>query len=446
MPNTLFGRLLLASLIVLGLYFTLMGYIASQLFIDNRVASKHEQLRLQNQVLLSAAQFGDNTIELPEELREARFDTYESGLYGYISSENGDIIWSSYSAHSVPIDPQLLIVSNPTPGKAQFLETAEYFVYHYNVLWEFIDDQPQLLTFSVLEDRRPTQQTINQFQQRLSLWLSAIGAVLIVMLLLLLRWGTQPLRQLARKLKQVESGEADRLEGNYPLELHAVTHNLNELLVAERRQRERYRATLADLAHSLKTPLAVIRAELDGGGEEQALTATLIADQTSRMDEIISHQLQRAVASGPRHLGETVDIEACVERLILALEKVYAEKHIAFILKVPHQAVFKGDERDLIEVMGNLLDNACKACKNSIEVTVQNNKQSLHIAIHDDGDGIPAALRDQLVKRGVRADLRSSGQGIGLDVARDIIQSYGGEMTIAESHLGGALFQISLPA
>lgn len=440
MTNTLFGRLLLASLVVLGLCFTLMGYIASQLFIENIVAAKHEQLRLQNHVLLSAAQFGDSNIELPEDLREARFDEYESGLYGFITNQTGNILWSSYSAHSITIDQQLLAFSDPEPGKAQFLQTADYFVYHYNVLWEYIVDQPQLLTFSVLEDRRPTQKTIGEFQRRLSIWLSAIGILLIVILLLVLRWGTQPLRQLARKLKQVESGETNRLEGDYPVELRAITNNLNELLVAEQRQRERYRATLADLAHSLKTPLAVIRSELDGSKEQ-----ALIVEQTGRMDDIISHQLQRAVISAPRHLGETVNIEACVKRLSLALEKVYAEKQITFTIRSQNQAVFKGDERDLIEIMGNLLDNACKACNNTIEVIVHCNKQQLTITIHDDGDGIPASLRDQLIKRGVRADLRSSGQGIGLDVARDIIQSYGGEMTIGESHLGGALFQINLP-
>lgn len=440
MPNTLFGRLLLASLVILGFYFSLMGYIASQLFVENISITKREQLRLQNHVLLSAAQFGDDDIEMPEDLREARFDEYESGLYGFITNQAGDILWSSYSAHSMTIDKQLLTVSDLQPGEARFLTTADYFVYHYNVRWEFIVDHPQLLTFSVLEDRRPSQAIIVQFQQRLSIWLLGIGTLLIVVLLLVLRWGTHPLRQLARKLKQVETGETDRLEGAYPVELRAITKNLNELLDTEQRQRERYRATLADLAHSLKTPLAVIRAELDGSKEQ-----ALIVEQTSRMDEIISHQLQRAVVSAPRHLAETVNIEACAKRLILALEKVYAEKQIAFTIKSQQQAIFKGDERDLIEIMGNLLDNACKACHRNIEVIVHTDEQQLTIAIHDDGEGIPPSLRAQLVKRGVRADLRSSGQGIGLDVARDIIQSYGGEMTIGESPMGGALFQISLP-
>ena len=449
MPNTLFGRLILASLLFLSLFFGSLGYIIDQVYSDHIAANKQEQLRLQNYILISSAQFSGDSISLPEELREARFDQYESGLYGFISDQQGQILWSSYSAHSVTIDNSLLQDPDAKPGLATFLTATDYYRYHYSVLWEYIEDKPQLLTFTVLEDTANTQAMKAAFKKQLQLWLAIIGVALIGILLLVLRWGTQPLRQLAVKLKQVESGESSRLEGNYPRELQGITNNLNELLAAEQRQRERYHSTLSDLAHSLKTPLAVIQAELES--DSPAIEQPLIAEQTQRMNEIIKHQLQRAVVTTPYKLGETVAVEPCINRLSNVLTKVYASKNISFMLDINDDAVFKGDQRDLMEVLGNLIDNACKACVNTIKIDAKlsnltdTRDSGLTINIHDDGKGIPVHLRSQLIKRGLRADTRDSGQGIGLDVARDIIESYHGQLTIDESPLGGALFRINFP-
>ncbi len=437
MPNTLFGRVFIASFLVLSFFFGFLGYIINQLSLDNVYASKQEQLRLQNNILLSSAIIGDNTIELPEELRESRFEDYESGLYGYISDSQGKIYWSSYSAHSLDIDQSLLLSSINEAGKAEYLIVPDYFVYHYNVRWEVKADKPELFTFTVLEDSRPTLDNIADFQQGLRLWLIGIGLVLITLLMIILRWGTKPLRQLARNLKQIESGLKDSIEGRYPLELKSVTKNLNTLINNERTQRERYHSTLADLAHSLKTPLAVIQTEL-----ETHLNNPLIAEQTQRMDEIIKHQLQRAVISTQHGLSDNILVEDCVDRLVNAMEKVYADKGIAFVIDIDQGSFFKGDARDLMEVLGNLLDNACKACNQQVQIRAANTDKLLQIEIHDDGSGIKPEYREQLIQRGQRADTQHSGQGIGLNVAHDIIESYQGKLIIEQSPIGGALFTI----
>lgn len=442
MPNTLFGRLLVASLILLGLYFSFIGVVIDRLFQENIVTSKHQQLRLQNSVLLSAAQFtDDDSIALPEDLRESRFDDFESGLYGFITNPQGNILWSSYSAHNLPVDPIIFTTTKEQPGTRIFSQTPEYFVYQHFVLWEFIEDQPQLLNFSVLEDKRPTLEKFALFEQRLSIWLTGVGITLIALLLLILRWGTAPLRQLEKSLKQVEAGESNLLEGRFPVELRGITNNLNELLLTEKRQRERYQSTLSDLAHSLKTPLAVIQAELESKTSELAL----ITEQCQRMDDIITHQLQRAVVATPHKLGETVSIKDSVERITKALNKVYASKGLQCDNLIDDRAFFKGDQRDLMEVLGNILDNAYKACTQQVQVQANVVDNKLIIVIHDDGPGIPADQRQHLIKRGLRADTRYSGQGIGLDVARDIIESYQGILKIDESPLGGAFFEIHFP-
>ena len=166
---------------------------------------------------------------------------------------------------------------------------------------------------------------------------------------------------------------------------------------------------------------------------------------TRRMDEIIKHQLQRAVVVSPHGLIEAISIESCVDRLVSAMKKVYAEKHLAFEINIAENAVFKGDQRDLMEVLGNLIDNACKASNSKVAVTANNMPPGLNIEIHDDGSGIPISSRENLIKRGHRADTRYVGQGIGLDVANDIVGSYNGKLEIAQSLLGGALIIIRLP-
>lgn len=448
MPNTFFGRLFITSLIVLGLFFGLIYYIISQLSLDNIHQSKQEQLRLQNYVLLSSTQIGDSGIELPEEFREARFDQFESGLYGFIS-DNYQRYASTYSAHSIEVDHSLLSTRLSKSGQSEFVVTEDYFVFRYMVQWEIIDDAPQLLTFTVLEDKGPTLEAYRSFQRTMRHWLTGVGLMLIALLLITMRWGTKPLRQLANSVKQIEQGKQDQIKGTYPLELRGVTRNINQLINAERKQRERYHSTLADLAHSLKTPLAVIQTELESQGSREKFnpsTQSLLAEQIQRMDEIIKHQLQRAVIASSSKMLESTAVQPCVDRLVSAMTKVYADKHIQFDLQLASQCFFKGDQRDLMEVLGNILDNACKACDSKVKVVADNSGQNLLLEVHDDGPGIPETNREQIIQRGQRADTRHTGQGIGLAVSRDIADSYGGKLTLLDSPLGGARILVEFSA
>ena len=439
MINTLFGRLLVASVLVLSLFLGLIDYTVNQLTLENAYETQQEKLRLQNHALLYSARISNDQIELPDDLREVRFDEYESGLYGFVSDIDGSILWQSYSAASLTFDRSIFQTTLNKPGTSQYEIVPGYFAYHHLVSWEIIGDIPQQIIFTVLEDNRPILKNIDLLQQRLRLWLLIIGLLLTALLMLILRWGTKPLRRLALNLKLIESGVKNRIEGNYPVEFYHVTNNLNQLIDSERQQRERYHSTLADLAHSLKTPLAVIHTELDNTHN------ALISEQTQRMDEIIKHQLQRAVVVSPHGLIEAISVENCVDRLVSAMKKVYAEKHLAFEINIAENAVFKGDQRDLMEVLGNLIDNACKASNSKVAVTANNMAPGLNIEIHDDGSGIPISSRENLIKRGHRADTRYVGQGIGLDVANDIVESYNGKLEIAQSILGGALINIRLP-
>ena len=444
MLNSLFSRLLVASLLLLSAFFSMIYFAINQTYVTNTLSAKKDQLLLQNYVLLSAASIANDKIRMPDELREPRFDEYQSGLYGFVHDQQGNTLWTSYSAHDLTIDLQKYINHNPTTGSREFQQTENYYISQHYVEWELTDDQPLILTFSVFEDAGLTIEKVRKFQFSILRLLIISGLALVVALLAVLRWGTLPLKKLAKNIKDIENGTSHRLEGNYPLELNDVGRNLNELIDTEQQQRERYHNTLADLAHSLKTPLAVIKVELETNSGH--LSDAVMTEQSLRMEEIITHQLQRAVVASPNTLTDKVSISDCVKQISSALSKVYADKTISIIQNVDTGISVRGDKRDIMEVLGNIADNACKACFSTVQIAAFVVKNRTHIDIHDDGKGISEALRKTVLERGQRLDTKTSGQGIGLDVVADIVKSYKGELLIDKSPLGGAQFTIIFPS
>ncbi|MCR8921413.1 ATP-binding protein [Dasania sp. GY-MA-18] len=442
MPNSLFGRLIFASVLLLTFFFSFIAYMTVEVFTHNIEQSIKKSLALETHVLLSVAQVDDDTISIPDSLHDPRFNKHESGLYGFISDSAGQAFWGSYSAHSLTLSAELLTANSLGVGKSHFLKSEQYYIYQHAVMWEVVNDDPQLIIFSVLEDRADTNQKIADFRKQIGRWLAVTALLLVLALVLILLWGTLPLRELARRLKLIEKGVATHIEGEYPVELRRLTKNLNQLITTERKQRERYHATLADLAHSLKTPLAVIQAELELDAKNNQTNTTLI-QQASRIDDIIKHQLQRAVVSSPNTLSESVPVAASVEKIKGAFEKIYHDKGVQFSSEISSDAVFKGDQRDLMEVLGNVLDNAFKACNNAVMLKAYVESRYLYIEVHDDGKGVAPENRNAILKRGLRADVSGAGQGIGLDVVRDIVGSYQGKVEINDSPLGGAVFILS---
>ena len=250
---------------------------------------------------------------------------------------------------------------------------------------------------------------------------------------------------MARDLKQIESGEKNQLTEDYPKELQGVTNNLNVLIETERKQQDRYRTTLGDLAHSLKTPLAVIAGIMQAlstrpKDTKQQLEA--VDEQLVRMNQIVSYQLQRAVQSNSGSaLAKQVPVMPIAIKVLDALQKVYRDKAVVVQTQLAADAVFHGDERDLLEVLGNVLDNAFKYGHSQVRISAEtkaHNPPGLQIVIEDDGPGISAEKQEFVLQRGARADTLVQGQGIGLAVVTDIVDSYDGTIEVAFSDLGGA--------
>jgi len=265
--------------------------------------------------------------------------------------------------------------------------------------------------------------------------------------MLILRWLSQPMRRLVREIKQVEAGGRERLSENWPQELSAVTGNVNALLESERTRIKRYRDTLGNLAHSLKTPLAVMRQSLHGVAPA---ARSALDGEIERMSGIIEHQMKRVAASGGALLGQApVNVAPLVAELRVALMKVY-NKDLLFENSVEAAAQFIGDRADLMELLGNLLDNACKWARSHVRIeatvdTQASSRNALRLVIDDDGPGIAEADRARVLVRGGRADEATPGHGIGLAMVHDTVALYGGTMQIDASPLGGARFDLKLP-
>lgn len=442
---------------MLFLFLGLTGVVLDRAFRTSIEAGAADRLQVQIYLLLANVEEQDGEFYFLQNLQEPLFNQLNSGLYGYISNVSSGELWRSDSARTyTPPDTAFLRESVPV-GETLFEvmegEMDTFFRLSYGILWE---DGIREYSFTVIEDAAPYYSEISNFRRSLWSWLGGAVVLLLVMQLLLLRWGLSPLIRMAADLIRIERGERDKLAENYPRELQGVATNLNMLIESERRQQQRYRTTLGDLAHSLKTPLAVIsgllpqlRDEQDGkGGAERSEQLDTVNEQLERMSQIVSYQLQRAVQSNAAgSLARHVDIAATINKVLGALQKVYAEKAMHVESDMDDSVQFTGDERDLLELLGNVLDNAFKYGSSRIRVSVRrsNKAQSAEIIVEDDGAGVPREKLEFVLQRGARADTLAQGQGIGLAVVSDIIHSYSGEISIEVSELGGALVRIHLP-
>ena len=225
--------------------------------------------------------------------------------------------------------------------------------------------------------------------------------------------------------------------------------NLNALILSERAHLERYRNTLADLAHSLKTPLAI----LTGCIQPQTVNKQLVAEQILRMNEIVEYQLQKAAAKGQQKgLRGEVDMAIIIEKILSSLSKVYCEKRIHFVFTQNGNCMMHCEEGDIYEIAGNLLDNAAKWCKKSVHVTLTELTKSglspyaIILQVEDDGKGIPKKKLDDILQRGVRADERVQGHGIGMAVVKELIELLRGKLVSGKSKaLGGMEWLVYLP-
>ncbi len=439
-PDSITSRLIIGSVLLLALFLSASGWFLEGSHRRSLEAAEAERLRLQLFTLLAQADYTDQ-LQLPADLIEGRYNQPNSGLYARITDATGKILWLSPSTITLSTAVTTAAPTPLQPGEHHLQRRDGLYILAWQVVWATGEGEEIPLQFTVMETAEPLEADIAVYRRNLAFWLGGSALLLLLFQAAVLEWALRPLRRLAGEVAAIEAGSADQLGDDYPREIQPLTSNLNALLGSERQRRERVRNTLGDLAHSLKTPLAVLR----GADPQQPDYPALVNEQSQQMDQIVSYQLQRA-SGGEHRLLQLIPVEPLVTRLCNSLRKVYAGKDLEFAVEVPPECRFRGDERDLMEVLGNLLDNACKYGSARVAVRAEGGApKTLRLRIEDDGAGIPAGEREHSLLRGMRLDQLSPGQGLGLAVAADIVESYRGWLEIGDSELGGARVTVNLP-
>lgn len=297
--------------------------------------------------------------------------------------------------------------------------------------------------------------TINNFAAILALALAITGLALLVATFLQVKVALKPLSVIEKGLSDIRSGAAERLDGEFPDEIRPLQVELNGLMESNQDIIERARTQVGNLAHALKTPLAVLTNEAD---QNQSPFADKVSEQTGIMGRQITYYLDRArMAARASTIGRATPVEPVIKGLLRALERIHSDKGIEFTIHCESGLAFRGEKQDIEELLGNLMDNAAKwsagkvRLKASAVTGVQAAKNAdqtrkLSVIIEDDGPGVPPQQRADMMKRGRRLDETKPGSGLGLSIVHDLVTSYRGELTLSQSDLGGMRAEVILPA
>ncbi len=450
--NSLITRVLVTVTLLLVIFFGVTSFALDQLFRESSRQAINDRLDVQILVLMAAAEEHGSRLQAANQLLDSRYLGPNSGLYGQMASQSGEVFWRSPSL----LGDELEFVTHIKPGLRQFDERVmssgtRVLALSVAIEWQFDDGHKQNVVYSVAESMEQYYQQLNGFRIRLFGGFAVISLLLIIAFAVFFPSVLKPLRRIENEINAIESGKLSELGDGYPRELMGVTENMNALLRSERQRMVRYRDTLGNLAHSLKTPLAVIRSLVSTQGLELAEMSRQMSEQVARMDQIVSYQLKRATASAAITLGVApVNLREITQSINNALQKVYVDRHIAAEIHVSSGCEFIADKADLMELIGNLLDNAYKYCKENIQVKVdflpitEARRQGIMIVVEDDGPGIKLEQFELVLARGMRLDERSMGQGIGLSVVRELVEIYRGSIELSESPLGGACVTVRL--
>lgn len=422
--------------LVLMLFLLPVCFLAiERAFFAQLLTSTEQKLEVHLYSFLSELTSKNDIVEINNSILPADFLRPDSGTSAFIVS--GDkLMWqsdSSLNQNFIPPQHEML------PGKHEFVSQEQdgsvYWTLSFALLFD-MGERSMPLTIHIVQDEKLLDLPAKAFRKTLMRWFIGIAAVLMLVMLLAYYWTTQPLSALDHEIRQVESGQQQQLNGSYPAELTTLKEDVNLLLASQNRQKQRYRHHLSDLAHALKTPVAVLNTSPLAQQPE-------LREQIDRITAMIEHQLKRASSSGQDVWQKQIPISPIIGQLQSALQKIYRHKQVVLTLDCPPNAMFRGDETDLMEMLGNLLDNAFKACDKQVALTIA--LRPLSISVEDDGPGVPADKTSELLHRGTRLDTYKEGHGVGLSIVHELCLSYSGEIEISRSNLGGACFRLRFP-
>ncbi len=448
-PKSITLRLFFSECLVLGAFFALVvltfDYVVIEGLAKDRLQDFMASLERDVQEAVTSSNEA-NKFAMPDRFREVLFGDTSSDLHGFIYHDHKKI-WQSPSAGQDKA-PEPLNIDKPLFLKDDSNRTKLRYVLYKPLTLKNADNQDSDYLLIVSEGELFASTQVNKLKESLQESMTILGLALLVIRFLVLHSGLTPLRSIVKDLEAIDQGKKDLLNGQYPTELQGIVSNLNAFITHERVRLERHRHHLADLAHSLKTPLAILR----GCTENFSDHKDTVNEQIARMDSIIMYQLQRASAKAEHTVIKQLNICTVIQKIHISLSKVYLDKAIHFDVSLPDSCMIYCEEGDLYEIVGNLMDNACKWCNHQVNVSIELNPRkdrrnySLLLHIEDDGAGIPVGKFNQILKRGTRVDENIHGHGIGVSVVHEIVQMLGGKLDGGKSKtLGGMHWRIYLP-
>ncbi len=438
-------RLIGAGALVLVAFLAVAGVALQRAHADSVRAAHFARLQGTVYLLLAGAELdAQGALVMPPDLAEPRLALPGSGLYASVLQGASGARWQSASA----VGLSLPFARSAAVGEWRFEEVqgerGAYLSASYGVRWAGVGGAGVPLVLSVLESRASLDRESQAFSRTLWGWLAGAGVLLLLAQGLLLRWGLQPLRRVAAEIARVESGDQAELQGRYPAELAGLAGNLNTLIRQERVRQTRYKEALSFLAHSLKTPLAVLRNALGQPHGTSADLPATVEQQVSRMDHIVQHQLGRAMASGAARFVPLLALAPVAQRVRDSLAKVYAGQAVQVVVDCPPDLAWRLDEGDAFELLGNLMDNAAKWAQAKVEVRIWQEGAALRVQVDDDGPGFKEDTQ-AVLQLHVRADEKVPGHGVGLAVVNDLVASHGGTLVLGRADRGGARVDVTLP-
>lgn len=455
-PRSLRSRQVWAASLGLIAFLALAGFALDHAFQNVALSGLRERLHSYALAYANSDFARDGSVIPPWDPPDPRFRRPGSGLYAQIVLESSR--WESDSAQGprLPRGPMLAAGVREFDGPLPMMRInggqGMVYRYGYGLALSREDGNEEIpYTVYILEDASALARQVATFRAALWGYLGGAGAVLLLLQTLVLRWSLRPLRDVIDELKRVQAGTAAGMSEAHPRELEPLTESINAFIQSERESLERQRNTMADLAHSLKTPLAVLRTRLDSDGDEAGLREEVDV-QVRRMNDLVSYQLARAARSGHALYAAPIEIEPYAEQIVVGLEKVYAARGVLCEFEIAPTARFHGEIGDLQELLGNLLENAFKWARSRVLLTVTDvapvagRRPGVRIVVEDDGPGIDEHKIARVLQRGVRGDERVQGHGIGLAIVQDIIRAYRGQLHVSRSvERGGARFEVELP-
>lgn len=448
--NSLRQRLLLSLAVALVVFFGATVAALEWSLATSLARARDEVLEAQLMALIAVAEPVEATrgLDLPEP-PDGRMLSPDSGLHAEIRDGRGRTVWRSPSALGL----EFVLPPSTGPGvrdhwRQAVSGSAGLALSSVSIEWEFEDGTPETFRFIVAQSLEPWRAQRRAFRLGLVGWFGALTLAMLAVLGVALRRVMAPLGGIEREIREMETARREQLSAEWPAELRGVARNLNALLRRERGRQKRYKESLGNLAHSLKTPLAAVRTllpETDGAVPERL---AMIRGELERMDRIIGWQLRRAAAAGAADsIGlAPVPVAPVASDLAATLDKVYPDRGVSCELDIPAALHFRGDEGDLQEILGNLLDNAWKYGRSRVRCAgVARGAGMIELRVEDDGQGLDPARASEAFARGARLDESLPGQGIGLAVVSELVNAYGGATRVERATLGGAAVIVTLP-